>query len=211
MKCDIIPRMGDEEQKDGKPDPAKKWKPSIGFILPVVALLLSLFSLYSSEGARRDVERVDVIKTEYGLFHDLAQLQLQFPMMEHLLTSTGEAYDSTVKQIKAAVASISEDDRGKLLLQERATAHYIFTSYEETFYIWQQSRGNDSRRAELAQDDLLYFDNLLCSNPRLLWYWDSKAGGKLAREFAPELGDYYKQNVVKDCPTNEDSSGPFGH
>jgi hypothetical protein len=202
--------MGDEEPKEEKLAPAKKWKPGIGSILPVVALVMSLFSLYSSEVARRDVERVDVIKTEYGLFHDLAQLQLQNPMMEHLLTSSGEAYDSTVKQIRAALTSISEDDRGKLLLQERATAHYIFTSYEETFYIWRQSRGNDSRRAELAQDDLLYFDNLLCNNPRLLWYWNGKTGGKQAREFAPELGDYYKQNVLKDCPTSEDSNGPFG-
>ena len=74
--------MSDEEEKEVKPDPPKKWMPSLGSILPVVALLMSLFSLYSSEQARRDVERVDVIKTEYGLFFDLAQLQLQNPMME---------------------------------------------------------------------------------------------------------------------------------
>jgi hypothetical protein len=207
--------MGDEEQKEDQkqevPDPPKKWKPSIGSILPVVALVMSLFSLYSSEMARRNVERIDVIKTEYGLFHDLAQIQLQNPMMEHLLTSTGEAYDSTVKHIKSATTTVSPDDRGKLLLQERATAHYIFTSFEETFYLWQQSRGNDSRRAKLANDNLSFFNDMICSNPRLLWYWDSKDGGKLAREFAPDLGAYYKENVLKDCSTSEDPTGPFGN
>jgi hypothetical protein len=201
--------MGDEEEKEVKPDPPKKWKPSLGSILPVVALLMSLFSLYSSEMARRDVERVDTIKTEYGLFHDLSQLQLQNPMMEHLLATSGEVYDTTVKHIKDAASSLTQGDRKKLLLQERATAHYIFTSHEETFYIWQQSRGNDTRRAKFAQDDLQFFDDLICNNPRLQWYWDIK-GGEQAREF-PDLADHLKQDVLKNCSAGEDSTGPFSN
>jgi len=180
----------------------------MGAILPVVALLMSLFSLYSSEMARRDVERVDVIKTEYGLFHDLSQLQLQNPLMEHLLATTGEVYDTTVKNIKDAVSSQPPQERSKLLLQERATAHYIFTSHEETFYIWQQSRGNDARRAKFAEDDLQFFDDLICNNPRLQWYWDIKDGGEQAREF-PDLANYLKQNVLKDCAAGKDPTGPF--
>lgn len=198
--------MGDEP---GTQD--KKWRLGLGSVLPLVALSMSLFSLYTSELARRDVQRVDVIKTEYGLFHDLAQLQLQYPLMEHLLASNGEAYDGSVQEIKAASSSLSDPERAKLLLQERAVAHDIFTTYEETFYLWKQSRGTDKRRAEIAYDDLLYFNDLLCRNPRLLWYWDSQKGGKLGREFAAELGDYYSQNVLKDCPASEDSAGPFSH
>ncbi len=201
--------MNAEEQKE--PPPAKKkWAFGVGSILPVVALFLSMFSFYTSEKAQRDVARVDVIKTEYGLFHDLAQIQLQYPMMEHLLSSSGEAYDLNVAAVKAASASIPELERAKLRLQERAVAHYIFTTYEESFYLWQQSVGTDQRRAELAQDDLLYFNDTLCNNPRLLWYWDSKGGGKLSREFAVDLRNYYKENVLKDCPTSEDPAGPFG-
>jgi hypothetical protein len=203
--------MGEDENANKPNDSSKKWLPGVSSILPVVALSLSLFSLYSSEMARKDVERVDVIKTEYGLFHDLAQLQVQHPNMEHLLTKTGQNYDSDVKLIKASSSLSSEQERASLLLEERALAHHIFTSYEETFYLWKQSLGHDSRRAQLAESDLMYFNDLLCENPRLLWYWNSKDGGRLAREFAPELGDYYLKNVVKDCPTSEDPVGPFGH
>lgn len=203
--------MNVEEQKEPQPAPARmKWSLGVGSILPVVALFLSIFSFYTSEKAQRDVARVDVIKTEYGLFHDLAQLQLEYPMMEHLLASSGEAYDSTVAGVKAASASVPEVERAKLRLQERAVAHYIFTTYEETFYLWQQSVGTDERRAELAKNDLFYFNDAICNNPRLLWYWDSKDGGKLSREFADDLKNYYKENVLKDCPIDKDPTGPFG-
>jgi hypothetical protein len=189
----------------------KKWSPGIGSVLSVVALLLSLFSFYTSEMARRDVERIDVIKTEYGLYHDLAQLQVQYPNMGHLLTSNGEAYDSNVTGIKSSSSAVSGDERARLLLQERAVANYIFTSYEETFYIWTESQGKDALRTQLALDNLEYFNNMLCSNPRLLWYWNPQDGGKLAQEYAADLREYYKQNVLKDCPTSEDPTGPFGH
>ena len=69
-------------------------------------------------------------------------------MMEHLLSSSGEAYDLNVAAVKAASDSIPELERAKLRLQERAVAHYIFTTYEESFYLWQQSVGTDQRRAE---------------------------------------------------------------
>jgi hypothetical protein len=202
--------MRGEEHPEEPNGPGKRHIFALGAILPVVALCMSLFSLYTSEVARRDVERIDVIKTEYGLYHELAQLQLQYPLMEHLLTATGEAYDSNVAKIKTASSAASDQERAKLLLQERAVAHYIFTTYEETFILWQESLGKDKRRAELAHDDLLYYNDALCSNPRLLWYWDSKNGGKLDRAFGQDLRDYYQENVVKECSTGEDPVGPFG-
>jgi len=203
--------MADEEHKEESRSPAKKWSFGLGAILPVVALCLSVFSLLTSELARKDVARIDVIKTEYGLFHELAQLQLQHPLMEHLFTASEEAYDSNVARIKVASSSASDKDRAQLLLQERAVAHYIFTTYEEAFYLWQQSRGTDKSRAQMALDDLVYFNGALCSNPRLLWYWDSNDGGSLDEAFGGELREYYKEHVLKDCSTSKDPTGPFGH
>jgi len=187
-----------------------KWRPQISSLLPIVSLCLSLFSVYISELVRKDVARLDVIKTEYGLYHDLAQLQLQYPSMAHLFTVTNEAYDSTVGRIKTSLGTTTAQDRAKMVLQERALAHYMFTTYEEAFYLWQQAlQGGDQRRLQLAHDDLAYFNEAICSNPRLLWYWDFK-GGKLDRAFADELRDYYKANVVKGCTTEADAAGPFG-
>jgi hypothetical protein len=203
----VAPEPQDEPSK-----PTGKKRFSLSSVLPIVAMSLSIFSLYESELARKEVARMDVIKTDYGLFHNLAQLQIQYPLMAHLFAVTGEAYDSNVEKIKAASSSASSEERSKLLLQERALAHYIFTTYEEAFYLWKQAEGGDRARAQLAQDDLLYFNDALRSNPRLLWYWDHKDGGKMDREFARNLRDYYQENVLKDCEyctSSKDTSGPF--
>jgi len=66
-------------------------KASVLSILPIVALGMSLVSLYISETARRDVARIDVIKTEYGLFQDLAKLQVDHPLMTHLFSCHSRA------------------------------------------------------------------------------------------------------------------------
>jgi len=153
---------------------------------------------------------MDVIKTEYGLFHDLAQLQLQYPEMTHLFAVTPETYDLDVEKIKASLRLADDSKRGEMLLQERALAHYLFTTYEEAYYLWCQAiQAGDRRKKEFAHDDLMYFNDALCNNPRLLWYWDFQ-GGKLDRAFAGELRDYYRKNVLTGCETTEDSAGPFG-
>ena len=89
-------------------------------------------------------------------------------------------------------------------------AHYIFTTYEEAFYLWKQAEGGERSRAALAYDDLLYFNGALRSNPRLLWYWDNKDGGKLDRAFASDLRDYYQENILKNCKDCEDTKDPAG-
>jgi hypothetical protein len=193
--------------------PAKKRKLQVSSLLPIVAFGLSVFSLYVSESARKDVARLEEIKTEYGLFHDLAQMQLQHPSMAHLFAPTNEIYDLNVAGIKASLVSVSEQERARMLLEERAVAHYLFTTFEEAFFLWQQAAaGDDRHREEMALEDLAYFKDTICNNPRLLWYWDFR-GGKLDRAFAPELNKYYRDNVLKnkDCQEiSQDSTGPFG-
>jgi hypothetical protein len=198
----------EERGAEGHSSPKKKFP--VSSILPVVALGLSLISFYVSERASRDVARLDVIKTEYGLFHELAQIQLQYPLNAHLFTATNQTYDLNVAQIKSSLADLKEEERARLLLQERAVAHYFFTTYEEAYYLWRQAvDGGDRQRQDLASDNLTYFNAALCSNPRLLWYWDFH-GGKLDRTFAEDLRSYYKENVPESCQARKDPTGPFG-
>src|SRR5229473_7799802 len=115
-------------------------------LLPIVAFCVSIYSLYVSETAQRDVARMEVIKTEYGLFHDLAQLQLQYPQMTHLFAVTPETYDLDVERIKVSLRAADDTKRAGILLQERALAHYLFTTYEETYYLWRQAITAGDRR-----------------------------------------------------------------
>jgi hypothetical protein len=191
------------------PGTAPRKKLPVSSILPFVALSLSLVSLYISETARRDVARIDVIKTEYGLFQDLARLQLDHPRMAHLFAVTGQAYDRVVQDIGRAERLQSESDVVKLRLEEQAIAHFIFVAYEQTFYVSQETSRGEGQRAALAGDDLYYFDRIMCNNPRLLWYWDtSEAGGKLGNAFGEELRRHHDE-TVRDCPATEDPVGPF--
>src|SRR5262249_7781388 len=104
---------------------AGSWK--FGNPLPWLAFALSLFSLYLSHSAQDSVARVDAVKTQYGLFNDMSHMMTEHPMMVHLFAVTPREYEEQVKVIKAATSSLKSEDRAKLLLQERAIAHYIFT------------------------------------------------------------------------------------
>lgn len=180
----------------------------VDVLLPVVAFVLSLVALYISQEAQDDVARVETVKTEYGMYDDLAKLQLDNPLMAHLLANTPAAYRSENALIASGMLSTASADRLRLMLQERAVAHYIFTDYEETYFLWRQAAGGEQQRHALLEDNLDYFNTLLCGNPRLLWYW-SDNGGDLGQQFSQQLLAYYREHVARDCPTNADSQGPF--
>jgi len=180
-------------------------KASVLSILPIVALGMSLVSLYISETARRDVARIDVIKTEYGLFQDLAKLQVDHPLMTHLFASSEQTYDEAIASIKAAALAHSREAIAQLRLEEHGITHFIFVAYEQTFYVSRETSAGDGRRATLASDDLLYFDDLVCNNPRLRWYWTE---GRLGTAFGEELNTHF-DDVTKDCATRSDPLGPL--
>jgi len=187
------------------------WKKifTLGSVLPIIALVLSIASFVISERARKDVARVDVIKTDWGQFHEMASLRIQYPLMAHLFEGSGELYDSVADTIRRATASSSVKEQALLLLQERAVAGAIFTFFEQAYYLWHEAQNGEKHRAALIQQDLNYFVDLLCSNPRLLWYWDEDSGGKLGQEFGELVRDYYREKVVKECPGEKDARGPF--
>ena len=176
-------------------------------ILPVVALGLSLVSFYMSQSAQKEVGRVDAVKTQYGLYDSMARLQLEYPLMEHLFTTNGEAYDTVGKTIRTAASSLSVPERARLQLQERALAHSIFTAYEETYMLRVQAVSGDPGRLKFLETQLAYFNDLFRHNPRLLWFWD-ETGGRESLEFASVLQNYYHEHV-KDPPASPDETGPL--
>lgn len=198
---------GNGAEKDPSEKPGGKRKFPAQMILPVVALGLSLVSFYMSQSAQKEVGLIDAIKTQYGLYDAMARLQLEYPLMEHLFVKNGEAYDNAKDTIRAATSSLSGPERAKLRLQERALAHSIFSSYQETYMLRRQAVSGDSGRLKFLDAHLGYFNDLFRHNPRLLWFWD-EAGGRLCLEFAGELQDYYHEHM-KDSPTSPDESGPL--
>jgi len=181
---------------------------SFSKLLPILAFALSLFSLYLSYSAQESVARVDTVKTEYSLFNDMSHVMTEHPMMTHLFAVTQREYDGQVRNIKSATSSLHGDERTKLLLQERAITHYIFTVYEENYLLWMQAEG-DKHKQKLLANELEFFNAMFCSNPRLAWYWDSTEGDGLSASFGSDLSNYYDSNVTKACGPDKDALGPF--
>lgn len=204
-----LPASGSNEAAVSDRRPRSIWN-YMEKLLPLVALLLSISSLVTSYRASIDVARLDALKTQYSAFTDLAKTQLQFPLMSHLFSVSNQAYDSDVLRIRAAIRGSSSRELAMYLAQERATAHYIFVAYEQTYYMWKQSAdsGDEKKKTQLG-DDLYYFDTAFSNNPRMSWFWDQARGGKLSLAFAPELRDYFQENVSQNRRIDLDPLGPF--
>ncbi len=197
---------GQDEGVTSKKGLAKELAP---LLLSVTALALSGYSIYTSERTNRDVAGVNAIKNEYEQFNSMARTQMERPLMSHLFSVSGADYDSRSAQVATASASLDGQTKAKLLLEERATAHFIFTMFEETYYNWKQAeRVGDKGRAKLLLEDVRYFNQALC-NPRLLWYWDTDNGAKLGWLFAGELQEHYRNEILKTCEEENDPNGPF--
>src|SRR5262249_52748119 len=127
--------------------------------------------------------------------------------LAHLFALNIKPYKLISAQVVEASSPLDPKARAKLLLEERGMAHYIFTVYEETYYLWEHAIQFGSKdRAALLLSDLEYFSRHLC-NPRLLWYWDE---GKLGLAFAEKLHDHYNNNILINCIGEmRDPDGPF--
>jgi hypothetical protein len=177
--------------------------------LSVSALFLSLYNLYDSKRTQDLVARTEALKTEYGIYTDLTKLAHDNPFLSHLLLSQSPAaYYLAVTRIKTALKDMTPTERIKLVLEERAIAHYIFTVYEETYYQWQSAtEANSDTLAGLLLEHLKFFNGFLC-NSRLLWYWNNSLDPQY-QYFSSDLVSYYDANVSHDCRVTPDPSGPL--
>src|SRR5271169_602534 len=96
-------------------------------LLSVFALILSLYNLYDTKRTQDLVARTEALNTEYGIYTDLVKLEHDNPFLAHLFSQSPSTYFFTTMRIRAALKDITPKDRAKLLLEERAIAHYIFT------------------------------------------------------------------------------------
>jgi hypothetical protein len=143
-------------------------------LLSVIALILSIYSVYDSQKTQELASRTEALKIEYGIYTDLVRLEHDNPFLSHLFMQSPSSYYLATSHIKTAVKNIPPTDRLKFLLQERAIAHYIFTTYEETYYQWLSAGQADNKAlSKLLLDNLSFFNDILC-NSRLIWYWKNE-------------------------------------
>lgn len=177
--------------------------------ISIVSLAVSLRAMQVTKDTHSDEITSSLINQNYDDFIDLHELRAQFPYHGHLF-ELKDQYDQVKNEVVAALVSLSEDDRLKLLprlkLEERALARRIFSQYENAFYQWQNtSRSRDKSRLWFHKDVADYFSQRLLRNPRLVWFWRS-SGGNYRLHYEPLTRDHYDRTVVE---TSVDDTGPF--
>ena len=198
------------ERAEGKAE--ARLKIEVTTIIDILALTISIISLYQSSSYQKDSSGTDMIKNQYATYHELSRLEVENPQLSHVFAAPSW-YGRAVKSVVTSVGPLDEKRGEELLLKERAIARVIFTHYESLFYQWRHaSRMGDTERVAFLGEALDYYTDGVLRNPRLLYLW-SENGASLEIDFERETREHYNAHVLHDPsrPLKEqpDDVGPF--
>jgi len=181
-------------------------------IMSMLALAMSMISLYLSSSYQKDSSGTDMIKSQYATYYELGRLEVENPQLSHIFAMPNW-YDRASRSVAALVGPLDEKKREELILKERAFARIIFTHYEDLFFQWRHaSRMGDTERVVFLGEALDYYTSRVLRNPRLLYLWSEK-GANLGIDFEDETREHYNAHVLHDpaLPLKEtpDRAGPF--
>jgi hypothetical protein len=185
-------------------------------VLPgLLALAISAYALYLSRAEARKTREEGTIRDSYDEFEQLCRLRMEHWSTSHLL-ETPDNYALVKRQLGIALAPLTDAERSKLLLLERAVGIAIFDLFEETYYRRDRAaRQRDGGRVEFLDTVLDYFTGRLLANPRLRWLW-SREGGNMCAFFEPETIRHYEAKLASggeledgDDVDQIDPAGPY--
>ena len=97
-------------------------------------------------------------------------------------TATPSKLTAYLLSAKPVIACVEDDTDVADIIND---ANCGFVVEPENVEILAETMQKVYKMKELALDNLGYFNDLLCNNPRLLWYWDRENGGKRLRNTHP--------------------------
>lgn len=181
-------------------------------LVALLALLIAVISAWFSFRSYSDSSATAAIRSQYDAFTNMMRAQIDHSQLIHLFT-VPDSYGSVLQQVRASLKDLSKEDKLRFLLQERATADYIFNEFEQAFYQLNRAQSYlDERSSTFYSEVLDYYSLRLLRNPRLLYYW-SLDGGQLCLNLEQSTISYYEANVLNHptLPLNSepDPIGPF--
>lgn len=187
-------------------------KIEVSTIMSMLALAMSMVSLYQSSSFQKDSSGTEMIKSQYATYYELGRLEVENPQLSHIFAMPNW-YVRASRSVAALVGPLDENKREELILKERAFARIIFTHYEDLFFQWKHaSRMGDTERVAFLGEALDYYTDRVLRNPRLLYLWSEK-GANLGIDFEDETREHYNAKVLHDpaLPLKEmpDPAGPF--
>lgn len=186
-----------------------KWLKTIGGILSIVAVLVSVTTYVKGESRRRKDVTFEIIQKTYEKYSEMNRIELEKPYLTHLFV-VSDRYLRIKQNIREVTGVISNQQRAKYLLEERAVADFIFTYYEQTLFQWSATKDKERR---FSHDLLAYFRSTLLRNPRLIYWWRIENGG-LEVNYALKTRKDWETHVLEWVDTTKpaecDAVGPFG-
>lgn len=185
------------------------WLKDPSHIISLIAIVMSLGTLSLNEYRRVKDNRFALISKSYDRYYEMNRLQIDKWHLSHLF-ATPDQYEKVKSRVQEALGQLDPKKRAEYLIQERATADFIFMFYEQTRAQWAYTQDSDR---DYVREVLEYLNGRLLHNPRLVYWW-LKSGGGLESSYDAPLKDDWNANVyakVKAAAGNWcDPSGPFG-
>ena len=181
-------------------------------ILALTAIMISALSIWFSLRTYTEASASQTIWSQYEHFANIVQAHIDHSQLGHIFT-VAESYEQAFKQVTASIQDLSQQEKMRLRLQERAMADYLFNEFEQSFYqINRVSLRYDKRSRKFYGEVLDFFTHSLLRNPRLLYYW-SQDGGQLCFNYEPSTVAFYEANVLNNhsfpLKFEPDPIGPF--
>lgn len=184
----------------------------ISVVMSVIALSLSLYSVYVAKRSHDDRIRSNIVAQQFSVFDQLGKLRLENCELSHVF-ELPENYLDMCALCAKAITGQNSTAKSQMLLRERAVVMQIFQAYENAYYQWINAKEiKDKPRQLFLGEVLAYFTGRLLRNPRLLYYW-APAGGRLCNFFELQTTAHYKKHVLEklelDIAAIQDEKGPF--
>lgn len=187
-------------------------KDALSIATPIIALTISLISLTISARVNRKTAMINSMRAEYADLYEITKLGINNPEQAHLFANPDD-YQKVRRRVQQMNHQLTPELRQRLLMQERALANMIFTSFAETVDHYNLAlRNGDDEVAEILRNTMSNYVDRILDNPRLCYYWSEK-GGDLTIAIDPDAKQYYEPTFKKVLARGKDAvdpDGPYG-
>ena len=169
----------------------------LAIFFSLVAIVISGYSLHIGKKQHEDLSAAETLDRLYSELNDIVGSSIDAWEVRHL-DETPQTYYQTRDLIRTLTKDLSDEEKTKILLKERATANLIFISFEHHLKQWNLAKhSKDNTRLLMMQEEMDYYANLYLRNPRLLWYW-SEEGGDWKSSSDPSTIEFYENQVLNN-------------
>lgn len=171
------------------------WPEITAVIFSVIALVISGYALLEGRWQHRDERNTEVLDAVY---EDWMALALEDDWEVQHLNESGDSYYTVRDLARRLTKDMSDTEKARVFLKERAMANLIFTNFEHHLKQWLLAEQlHDKSRLGVLREEIEFYAQVFLRNPRLLWHWSTEGGGWI-NGADPSTITWFEEKVLND-------------